>query len=148
MIRRILPTTYLLIALIIMLVLHFICPILMLISVPWNLVGIIPLVIGVLVNLLADAALHKGGTTVKPFQESTSLITDSVYRISRNPMYLGFVLVLIGVAILLRSLSPWIVIPLFIILVELVFITEEEKMLAEKFGLTWIEYRNKVRQWI
>jgi protein-S-isoprenylcysteine O-methyltransferase Ste14 len=148
MIRRILPTAYLLIALIIMLVLHFIIPILMLITVPWNLIGIIPLIIGILVNLLADAALHKGGTTVQPFQESAALITNGVYGISRNPMYLGFVLVLIGVAILLRSLSPWIVIPLFIILVEFVFITEEEKMLAEKFGPIWIEYRKKVRQWI
>jgi protein-S-isoprenylcysteine O-methyltransferase Ste14 len=148
MLRRILPTTYLLIALIVMLILNFLIPIYTLNLAPWNLVGILPLVIGVLLNLLADGALHKRGTTVKPFQESTALITDSVYGISRNPMYLGFVLVLIGVAILLRALSAWIVIPIFIIFVEVIFIIEEEKMLAEKFGPTWIEYRKKVRQWI
>jgi protein-S-isoprenylcysteine O-methyltransferase Ste14 len=148
MLRRMLPTTYLFIALIVMIVLHFVVPILILIPAPWNLFGAIPLLVGILLNLIADGALHKGGTTVKPFQESATLITDSVYGISRNPMYLGFVLVLIGVASLLRSLSPWIVIPIFIILVEAVFIIEEEKMLAEKFGQTWIEYRTKVRQWI
>jgi protein-S-isoprenylcysteine O-methyltransferase Ste14 len=148
MIRRILPTSYLFIALIIMLVLNFLIPIHMLIPAPWNLIGIIPLVIGILLNLFADGALHKGGTTVKPFQESAALITDSVYAISRHPMYLGFVLVLIGVAILLRSLSPWIIIPVFVVLIEVVFISGEEKMLAEKFGPTWIAYRKKVRQWI
>jgi protein-S-isoprenylcysteine O-methyltransferase Ste14 len=148
MTRRILPTTYLLISLIIMVVLYFLIPIFMLIPAPWNLIGIIPMVLGIILNLFADGALHKGGTTVKPFQESAALITVSVYGISRHPMYLGFVLVLIGVAILLRSLSPWVIIPIFIIFIKVVFINEEEKMLAEKFGLSWIEYRKKVRQWI
>lgn len=49
----------------------------------------------------------QAGTTVKPFQESTALITDGVFRLSRNPMYLGFVLVLTGIATLLGSLTPW-----------------------------------------
>ena len=99
--KQILPPTYVLIALVVMLVLHFIFPGIKLIALPWNLLGLIPLVIGVALNLIADSAFRKAGTTVKPFQESTTLLTDGVYRISRHPMYLGFVLILIGVAILL-----------------------------------------------
>ena len=146
--KHILPTTYLLIALFAILVLHFIFPLIKFIPFPWNLVGLIPLIIGVLINILADGALHKAGTTVKPFQESNALVTDSVYGISRHPIYLGFVLLLIGVAILLSSLSPWIIIPIFIILMERLFIHIEERMLEEKFGANWITYKRKVRRWI
>jgi protein-S-isoprenylcysteine O-methyltransferase Ste14 len=146
--KQIFPTTYLLIALIAMLIFHFVIPIITVIPYPWNLLGLIPMVIGILINFVADGALHKAGTTVKPFQESSALITGSVYGISRHPMYLGFVLLLIGVAILLSSLSPWVIIPIFIILMDKVFIRVEERMLAEKFSVTWLEYKEKVRRWI
>jgi len=145
---RILPPTYLLIALFLMVVLSITFPIKKLIPMPLFLFGIIPLAIGIALNLIADQALKQAETTVKPFQESTTLITHSVYRVSRHPMYLGFVLILIGVALLLRSLSPWIVIPIFIIAMEIVFIRAEEQMLAEKFPKDWLYYTRKVRRWI
>jgi protein-S-isoprenylcysteine O-methyltransferase Ste14 len=146
--RRVLPATYLLIALIMILILHFIIPIIKLIPLPWNLFGLVPLVIGIAINLAADGALHKAGTTVKPFQESSALITSSVYRISRHPMYLGFVPLLMGVAILLGSLSPWVIIPIFIVLMEGLFIRVEEQMLDAKFGAAWLGYKRKVQKWI
>jgi protein-S-isoprenylcysteine O-methyltransferase Ste14 len=147
-VKQIFPTTYLLIALIFMLIFHFVIPITKFIPCPWNLLGLIPLIIGILINILADGALHKANTTVKPFQESSSLVMDSVYGLSRHPMYLGFVLLLIGVAILLSSLSPWVIIPIFIILMDKVFIRIEELMLADKFNTTWQKYKKKVRKWI
>jgi protein-S-isoprenylcysteine O-methyltransferase Ste14 len=147
-VKQIFPTTYLLIALIVMLIFHFVIPITKLIPCPWNLLGLIPMIIGILINILADSALHKANTTVKPFQESSALVMDSVYGKSRHPMYLGFVLLLIGVAILLSSLSPWVIIPIFIILVDIVFIRIEELMLAEKFNTTWHRYKKMVRKWI
>ncbi len=146
--RQILPPTYVLVALIVMLVLHFIYPGIKLISPLWNLLGLIPLVIGVALNLVADGAFSRAGTTVKPFQESSTLLTDGVYRLSRHPMYLGFVLILIGVAILLRTLTPWVIIPIFAVLMEVVFIQAEERMLGEKFGPDWVAYKKKVRRWI
>jgi len=146
--ERILPTTYLLIALIVMVLFHFIFPIIKLIPCPWNLLGLIPMVIGILINFIADGTLHKAVTTVKPYQESSALVTDSLEGISRHPMYLGFVLLLSGVAILLGSLSPWVIIPIFSFLMEVIFIRVEEKMLDEKFGVTYLEYKKKVRRWI
>ncbi len=147
-VKRILPITYLLIALIVMLIFHFVIPIITLIPLPWNLLGLIPLIIGILINIIADNTLRKAGTTVKPFQESTVLITNSVYRISHHPMYLGFVLLLSGVAILLGSLSPWVIIPIFALQMEVIFIRVEEPMLEEIFGATWLAYKKKVRRWI
>src|SRR4030042_5701304 len=147
-VKQIFPTTYLLIALIVMLIFHFVIPITKLIPCPWNLLGLIPLVLGILINFIADSAIHKAGTTVKPFQESTFLMTVSVYSISRHPMYLGFVVLLSGVAILLGSLSPWVIIPIFALLMEVVFIRVEERMLEKKFAATWLAYKKKIRRWI
>ena len=146
--NRIMPTTYLLIAILAMVAIHFLYPLMMLIPLVWNLLGIIPLVLGVILNLIADSAFHRVNTTVKPFQESSILVTDGVFRISRNPMYLGFVLILIGIAVLLRSLTPYVVILAFVILIQSMFITVEERMLAEKFEEKWREYAQHTRRWI
>jgi protein-S-isoprenylcysteine O-methyltransferase Ste14 len=127
--KQILPPTYVLIALVVMLILHFIFPGIKLVPLPWNLLGLIPLFIGVALNLVADGAFRRAGTTVKPFQASSALLTEGVYGISRHPIYLGFVLILIGVATLLGSFMPWVVIPIFVVLMEVVFIQVEERML-------------------
>jgi protein-S-isoprenylcysteine O-methyltransferase Ste14 len=63
-------------------------------------------------------------------------------------MYLGFVLILLGVSIMLRSISPYIVVVVFVVLIELVFIRVEERMLEAKFGDEWKKYRSQVRKWI
>ena len=146
--QKIFPTTYLLVALILMVLLHLLLPLRKSVFSMWQLIGLIPLAFGIGINLAADKALRVAGTTVKPFQESTTLVTNSVYSFSRHPMYLGFVLVLIGIAILLGSLTPWIVIPIFATLMEVVFIQVEERMLEGKFGEGWLEYKKKVRRWI
>ena len=148
MTKRILPPTYLLLAMILILVLHFFFPVIELINTPWNLLGAIPLVFGVVLNLVADRAFKEYNTTVKPFEESNALITDGTFKISRHPMYLGFVLVLVGIAILLGSLSPYCVVIVFVILMEVMFIRVEEKMLEEKFGSAWHQYKARVRRWI
>jgi protein-S-isoprenylcysteine O-methyltransferase Ste14 len=146
--KQILPPTYLLVALVIMLAVHFIFPGVTIIPLPWIYLGLIPLGIGIILNLNADRLFHQLGTTVKPFKESTVLITDGVYKISRHPMYLGFVLILAGVAILLGSLALWIIIPIFVLVMEVIFIRVEERMLAEKFGIAWTKYKNRVHRWI
>ncbi len=146
--RKIMPTTCLLIALILILLLHFVYPIASILTGPWNLVGLIPLLLGIILNLLADQALKQHNTTVKPFQESNALIVDGVYGITRHPMYLGFVLILIGVSLLLGSISPYIVVLLFAVFVEFVFIRQEEEMLEDSFQVEWVQYKSKVRKWI
>jgi protein-S-isoprenylcysteine O-methyltransferase Ste14 len=63
-------------------------------------------------------------------------------------MYLGFVLLLVGIAILLGSLTPFAVVILFGIAMEKLFIETEEKMLEAKFGSQWAEYKISVRRWL
>jgi protein-S-isoprenylcysteine O-methyltransferase Ste14 len=103
---------------------------------------------GIILNLLADVSLKKQNTTVKPFEESQSLVTESVFRISRHPMYLGMIWMLIGITLLLGTLTPVIVVPVFGLLVDRVFIKAEERMLEQKFGNAWLAYKQHVRRWI
>jgi protein-S-isoprenylcysteine O-methyltransferase Ste14 len=146
--KKILPPTYVLIAIVIMVVLHLLFPVMVIIALPWNVIGLLPLLLGIGINLMADNALRKAGTTVKPFEESSALVTSGVYRISRHPMYFGFVLILVGVAVMLGSLMPFLVISIFAVLIDTVFIRVEERMLEDKFGRAWLDYKRQVRRWI
>jgi len=146
--KRVLPPTYLLVALLVMVALHFVLPVMNIIPKPWNLIGIVPVLCGIALNLSADGVFKKVRTTVKPFQESSVLVTTGSFGISRHPMYLGYVLILLGVAVMLVSLTPFVVIPIFVVLMEAVFMRVEERMLEETFGEVWAAYRNSVRRWI
>ena len=98
--------------------------------------------------MAADKAFKEFDTTVKPFEASSHLITDGVFRISRNPMYLGMFLILIGLGLSLGSLLPIIFPFIFARIIKRRFILAEEKMLKEKFGKEWLFYKNEVRRWI
>ena len=143
-----LPPTCLFIAIVAMAALHFLAPAVKLISFPWTLSGIVPFAVGIVLNLLADRAFKIRRTTVKPFKESSALVTGGVFRITRHPMYLGFVMILIGIALFMGSVTPFGVALVFAVLMDVKFIRIEERMLEEKFGELWLKYRREVRRWI
>jgi protein-S-isoprenylcysteine O-methyltransferase Ste14 len=99
---------------------------------------------GLGLNLLADQSLHAAGTTVKPDEPPSVVVTAGVYRLSRHPMYLGFVAVPVGVALLLASLTPWLVVPVLMAVLDRAFILGEERMMAATFGAAWEGYTRKV----
>ena len=148
MARRVYPPTYLFICIVAMLLLRYGIPGGIFLSFPWILLGLLPLTFGLVISVMASRAFDAQGTTIKPFEESSVLVTDGVFRISRHPIYLGFTLLLLGVALILGSLYSLVVVAVFAVLMQIMFIQEEEKMLAEQFGEKWEEYRKKVRQWI
>ena len=131
-----------------MVVLHFAFPIKKLIFRPYNYSGALFILIGLLMNIWASNRFNKVKTTVKPFESSTHLVTGGLYRLSRHPMYLGLVIALFGLLIFLGSLSPVIIIPIFILQMEKKFISFEERALEETFGDAYRQYRKKVRRWI
>ena len=147
-IKKIMPPIWLIIAISAMILLHFLVPGGWVVPKIWNLSGLVFIIAGVMMNLVADNAFHRVKTTVKPFEESTMLVTKGVFQLSRNPMYLGFTLILVGVAVFLRTLSPYIVILAFVILIDTTYIRVEEQMLAEKFGASWETYKSRARRWL
>ena len=75
-------------------------------------------------------------------------MTDGIFRISRNPMHLGMLLLLIGWAVGLGSASPWLVPPLFVIVLTVVQIIRDERALHQRFGEQYVSYQRSVRRWI
>lgn len=142
------PPTYLLAATFLAAALHFLLPLQQLLVLPWRLVGLVPLVMGIGLNLVADQIFKKHGTTVKPFEESSALVTSGIFGITRNPMYLGMSLILLGIALLMGSATPFAVVVVLSILLDRMFITPEEAMLEKTFGDEFREYRKRVRRWI
>jgi protein-S-isoprenylcysteine O-methyltransferase Ste14 len=143
-----LPPTYFLGAIVVAVTLHFLVPVRQLLPFPWRLIGVVPLIAGIVLNLIADQSFKKHNTTVKPFEESSELVTGGVFGVTRNPMYLGMSLILLGIALLLGSATPLVVVIVLPILFDRVFIMPEEKMLEETFGDEFRQYRNRVRRWI
>jgi protein-S-isoprenylcysteine O-methyltransferase Ste14 len=86
--QRFLPPTYLALGLVLMIALAAFAPGATLIAWPWRM----PIAAGIALNILADLALKRHQTTVKPFEPSTGIVTEGVFRLSRNPMYLGMAL--------------------------------------------------------
>jgi len=131
-----------------MLVLHYFFPLTTIIPIFWNLLGLLPLALGIWINLWTDGAFRQAQTTVKPYETPSTLIVHGIFQITRNPMYLGFVVILFGVAIIMRSLSPWLVIPVYVLMIDNLYIHREEQILSEKFGALWEGYKKHVRRWI
>jgi protein-S-isoprenylcysteine O-methyltransferase Ste14 len=146
--RRIIPPGWLLLALLMSAALHHWFPIDQLLLPPASRVGVLPLAAGVLVAMSGFVAFRRSRTPVVPFERSTALVTGGIYRFTRNPMYLGLVLVLTGTAMLLGSIGAFVPLPLFILVIEYGYIRPEERFLAEIFGEDYAHYRHTVRRWL
>ena len=81
-----LPPAVLLLATIVLAAAHVFAPRLQLVPFPANLSWLLPLIVGVSINLAADQLLKRRQTTVKPFQDSTALVTTGVFGFTRHPM--------------------------------------------------------------
>jgi protein-S-isoprenylcysteine O-methyltransferase Ste14 len=146
--RKIPPPVYLMVTLLVMTGLNFRLPILRFITPPYSYAGSVLVVIGTLMTGYAARLFAQAGTPLLPFERSTALVTRGPYRFTRNPMYVGLVLILLGVAILQGSLGAFLPIPLFIWIIRTSFILGEERFLENLFGNQYLDYKRSVRRWI
>ena len=79
---------------------------------------------------------------------TTTLITDDVYRLTRNPMYLGIVLILLGPAVAIGGLAYYVAALSFWLIIDFVFCPFEEAKLERDFPVAFAQYRNRVRRWL
>jgi protein-S-isoprenylcysteine O-methyltransferase Ste14 len=105
---------------------------------------------GVVISIMGVASFRRARTTVNPMkpESSSSLVVSGVYRISRNPMYVGFFLVLLGWAVLLSNVLAFVVLPAFIVYMNRFQIRPEEAALAAVFGEDYVAYGSRVRRWL
>lgn len=106
--------------------------------------------VGACFDVAALLAFRKAHTTVNPLapQRSTSVVTGGVYRITRNPMYLGLALILLGLALYLAS--PWALLGpvVFVTYITRFQVRPEERVLAARFGDGYTAYCARVRRWL
>jgi len=98
----------------------------------------------------ARVELAKAGTTFSPIapDRSTRLVTGGVYRLTRNPMYLGTLLALLALAVLLSNPYSAVVAALFVAYMNRFQIVPEERVLSARFGAAYEEYASDVRRWL
>ena len=124
-------------------------------SLRWPLSGqaalaILLLICGVAAALIGVVQFRRSRTTVNPMtpDASTALVVTGIYRRTRNPMYLGFLLVLIALAAWLANLASLLVLPMFVLYMNRFQILPEERALAARFGQQFEDYRRSVRRWL
>jgi protein-S-isoprenylcysteine O-methyltransferase Ste14 len=145
---KLLPPTYLLGALVAVGVLHWVIPGPRLLHGPWRVLGLVPLAIGVWLNLWADRLFKQVGTAVQPFQDSTELVSTGPYGFSRHPMYLGMAAITLGAAVVAGSMGPLAAVVALWWLLDRRFVEPEERAMTQQFGTQYEEYRRRVRRWL
>jgi protein-S-isoprenylcysteine O-methyltransferase Ste14 len=105
---------------------------------------------GVIVSGLGVASFRRAQTTVNPMKPASAsvLVDGGIYRLTRNPMYLGFLVVLLGWAIFLSNGGAFLLLPAFVYYMNRFQIKPEEKALVALFGQTFAAYKTRVRRWL
>ena len=106
--------------------------------------------IGTCIAVAGVLAFRRHDTTVNPMKPETteSVVIVGIYRLTRNPMYLGLALVLVGWAMYLSNLVALLLVPVFVAYMTQFQIKPEERALLEKFGPDFANYMSEVRRWI
>jgi len=113
-----------------------------------RLFGVALVVLGLALGFAAIRAMIAARTPVDPFEPVTAIVTGGPYRFTRNPIYLGFIAVLIGLPVSLGGYWGLVLSPLMVILMNVLVIRHEEAYLEQKFGQTYLSYKKGVRRWL
>jgi len=100
------------------------------------------------IGLTGVREFHRLHTPTSPFKPTTALVTTGIFSRTRNPMYLGFVVLTLGVAVALNSLAFLLAAALLAALLQLAVITPEERFLSATYGEAFESYRSRTRRWL
>jgi len=119
---------------------------------PYNFIGIVLIPIGLLLIIWANySLLHIGKISLRnrePMQRPSNLILVGPYRFTRNPIYLGALLMLLGLVIVWSSVFTAFLMILVYIIFRYIFIKREEVILEEEFGDEYRDFKKRVRRWL
>jgi protein-S-isoprenylcysteine O-methyltransferase Ste14 len=146
--RKIIPPVYLLSTLILMWLLQQFLPVYRFLEPPLAYAGIVVIFFGVIMAAISAGVFLKVDTGLEPFDEAKVLVTSGFYRFTRNPMYMGMFMMLLGVAFMFGAVSALIPVPVFFLIIRNNFVLGEERFCEAAFGQQYLDYKSKVRRWI
>ena len=113
-------------------------------------VAAILVVAGIALDLLGLVAFRASRTTINPLkpERTSALVTGGVYRVTRNPMYVGMGLLLLAWAVYLSALLPFAGPAIFVVYITRFQIQPEERVLKGIFGVEYSTYTARVRRWL
>lgn len=111
-------------------------------------VGAVVIAAGAAFVVTAPAMFAWNRTTIVPHGTARTLLTGGPYRLTRNPMYVGLVLLYLGVALVLNQLGPLVVLVLPLWILSTKTIPYEEAVLGSIFGAQYRAYTERVRRWL
>ncbi|WP_103068028.1 methyltransferase family protein [Aquimarina sediminis] len=115
---------------------------------PFNYIGILFILTGLIMTIKVRKQFDKSHTEIHTFKKPRKLITNGLFKVSRNPIYLGFTISLLGVWVFLGTLLPVVGFLFFILVTNNYYIPFEEDSMERIFGTEYKNYKSKVRRWI
>jgi len=111
-------------------------------------IGLFFITSGFTILLIASISFKRAQTNIKPWKPTTQIISSGIFAYSRNPIYLSFCAVTIGIGLMTNSL--WITLSFIpsIVVIFFIAIKKEESYLENKFGQDYVAYKEKVRRWL
>jgi protein-S-isoprenylcysteine O-methyltransferase Ste14 len=110
--------------------------------------GVLIFVAGIALTIGGFMTQKRAGTDPIPLNPTTRIVAHGLYRFSRNPMYIGFAMCTLALAILVDSGWMLLAVPIGFVLIDRIVITREERYLERKFGEEYLTYKRRVRRWI
>lgn len=127
---------------------HYLFPVKIVIMKPFNYMGCLLLISAVILAIKSAGIFKDVGNDYSLSGEKGDLITYGPFKYSRNPIYLSMLLCLLGLSIILGSVSSFIFPTIFFLFANCMIIPMEEKNLQDVFGREFILYKQEVRRWI
>ncbi|MGB2564605.1 MAG: methyltransferase family protein [Parvibaculales bacterium] len=145
---KIYPPLMVLAGIITQLLIGYIAPVEPLLSATWQYIGIALMVLGFATILLTARSFRKHETTIIPDGQPSTLMEGGLFAYSRNPIYVAMAVLLVGSGLAIGHIWALIVVPLFVLLVQQIWIVKEEENLEAEFGQIYRNYKIKVRRWL
>ncbi len=126
----------------------YLFPQLNLIKKPYNKIGIFIFLIGLSITFYSFHLFRKNKTPIIPGKKPTFIVMEGPYKFTRNPMYLGVSIALLGAAMYFGNLLSFLSPIIFFLIMNYYFVPFEERLLENIFGKKYLNYKKKARRWV
>ncbi|MGI9438469.1 MAG: methyltransferase family protein [Parvibaculales bacterium] len=130
------------------LLIGYVAPVRPILDALWQYIGLGLMVLGFAIILLAARGFRKNETTIIPDGQPSALMENGLFAYSRNPIYVAMAVLLTGSGLAVGHIWALAIVPIFVLLVQRIWIVKEEENLEAEFGQIYRNYKMRVRRWL